>query len=602
MIPTCLMPLANHLWQSTLFAAAAGLLTLAFRNNRAPVRYGLWLAASLKFLLPFALLVGIGARLEWRPPAATPTAPVQLSFLMHQIGQPFDASVPVRAPKPEPRRRNPVPAILAGVWFAGFLASLLPWFNRWRLVRTALRTASRVPVDAPIPVMCTSSRLEPGVFGILRPVLLLPDGLTDQLSPAQFEAILAHELCHVRRRDNLAAAVHMVVEALFWFHPLVWWIETRLLEERERACDEEVLRAERDPEVYAEGILNVCKLYLESPLACMSGVTGANLKRRIEAIMTPQATRNLSAVKKLLLGLAAMAAVAVPIIIGAVDLPFARAQSEPQTTIRAEVVSIKRNTEDPRGFLPIHAEPELRGPQPRGAKLTIGGLPLYFIIARAYQVGFQSPRLSGGPEWIRSERYDIEAIAEQGAIPPSLSPVEREARFRLLLQGILADRFKLIMRRDNKEIPVYTALLGKNGPKMKKSQFEEKDCATEDHPDGAPCHTFQGGRGRGLHSKGATVQDMVEFVENWSDRPIINKSGIEGLYEFETTGWLPFGARPPSDPPPPGTTPSAEELALSDPSTPTLFMIFERLGLKLDPQKAAVETYVIDHVERPTGN
>ena len=61
----------------------------------------------------------------------------------------------------------------------------------------------------------------------------------------QLEAVIAHELCHVRHRDNLIAAIHMFVETVFWFHPLVWWIGKRMVEERERACDEEVLRARR---------------------------------------------------------------------------------------------------------------------------------------------------------------------------------------------------------------------------------------------------------------------------------------------------------------------------------------------------------------------
>jgi uncharacterized protein (TIGR03435 family) len=237
-----------------------------------------------------------------------------------------------------------------------------------------------------------------------------------------------------------------------------------------------------------------------------------------------------------------------------------------------------------------------------GGKLTIRGVPLYFIIARAYHVSFQSPRLSGGPEWIRSERYDIEAVAEKGAIPAGLPAAEREARFGLLLQSVLADRFKLKMRLDDKEAPVYVLAVGKNGPKLQQSKFEEKDCAGPDNKDGAACHSIMGGRGRGLHAKAVTIEDVVEDVENWSDRPIINKTGLQGLYEIDTEGWLPFGARPPAEPPPPGTTPSAETLALSDPATPTLFQIFERLGLKLEPQKAPVGMYVIDHVERPTEN
>jgi beta-lactamase regulating signal transducer with metallopeptidase domain len=91
-------------------------------------------------------------------------------------------------------------------------------------------------------------------------VLLLPEGIADRLAPAQYDAIVAHEmLCHVQRRDNLTGAAHLIVEAIFWFHPLVWWIRARLLEERERACDEAVLQSGSKPQRYAEGILNVYK-------------------------------------------------------------------------------------------------------------------------------------------------------------------------------------------------------------------------------------------------------------------------------------------------------------------------------------------------------
>jgi bla regulator protein blaR1 len=123
-------------------------------------------------------------------------------------------------------------------------------------------------------VMSSSTKLEPGVFGIRKPVLLLPEGIAECLTPEQLEAVLAHELCHFRRRDNLTGAIHMVVETIFWFHPLVWWIRARPVEERERACDDDVLNMVSDARVYAEGILNVCKFYLESPLVCIAGVPG----------------------------------------------------------------------------------------------------------------------------------------------------------------------------------------------------------------------------------------------------------------------------------------------------------------------------------------
>ena len=140
--------------------------------------------------------------------------------------------------------------------------------------------------------------LEPGIFGIARPVLIWPEGISARLDDAHVEAILAHEVGHVRRRDNLFAAIHMLVEAIFWFHPLVWFVGTRLVEEREVACDEEVLESGSAREVYAESILKICEFCVSSPLACVSGVTGADLKKRIVRIMSEGAVRKLDGSRK----------------------------------------------------------------------------------------------------------------------------------------------------------------------------------------------------------------------------------------------------------------------------------------------------------------
>jgi len=321
MMPATLL---NHLWQSTVFAAAAGLLTLALRKNRAPVRYGLWFAASVKFLIPFSLLVTIGSQFEWR--AAPVAARVQFISVVHEVSQPFTPA----APAPLANKASvPIGAstVLPMVWLCGFATVIVGWARQWRRVRRAMCAASPLDLKLPIRAMSSPERLEPGVFGIFRPVLLLPEGIADRLTPAQWQAILAHELCHVRRHDNLTAAIHMLVEAIFWFHPLVWWIGKRMVEERERACDEEVLLSAGDPEVYAEGILNVCKLYVESPLACVSGVTGSNLKQRIRAIMTERVAGDLNFAKKLTLTVAGMAALAAPVVVGVMHAPPLRAQS-----------------------------------------------------------------------------------------------------------------------------------------------------------------------------------------------------------------------------------------------------------------------------------
>ena len=93
--------------------------------------------------------------------------------------------------------------------------------------------------------------------------------------------------------------------------------------------------------------------------------------------------------------------------------------------------------------------------------------------------------------------------------------------------------------------------------------------------------------------------DLAQYVENWTDHPIIDKTGLTDLYNIQTSGWRPFlPVQLPND----GRSPTAEQLAFADPSTPTVFDIFEGLGLKLDLQKAPIETIVLVSVERPSEN
>lgn len=236
---------AAHLWQSTLFGGAACLAALALRRNRAHVRYWVWFAASAKFLLPFSVLVGIGTLAPHR--AATALRPTAWVAAVEEIGQPLVLSAAVETATPAATAaRADLLLVAAALWACGFLAVAAFWLLRWRRVQALQSSARalRLPagLELPVPVMAAPDLIEPGVFGILRPVLLLPEGILEQLDHAQLDAILAHELCHVRRRDNLTATIHMAVQAVFWFHPLTWWIGARLVEERERACDEEVLQ------------------------------------------------------------------------------------------------------------------------------------------------------------------------------------------------------------------------------------------------------------------------------------------------------------------------------------------------------------------------
>ncbi len=342
------MATANHVWQSTLFAGLAAIVVLALRRNHARVRYQLWLAASLKFLIPFSLLIRLGGHLA-TPHRSSETQPA-FYFVIQKVSQPFTQTPSLNqwlAASLLPL----LPGILASLWFCGFVTVIVLTWLRWRRVTAAMRDALPLShgreVDAlrnleriaglgkPIAFCMSTSSLEPGIFGIIRPVLLWPGAISQHLRDAHLEAILAHEVWHVRRRDNLSAAMHMLVEALFWFHPLVWWLGARLIEERERACDEEVLRLGNPPQIYAESILKTCEFCLGSPLPCVSGVTGADLKQRIVHIMREESAMKLTLTRKLLLAAMGIAAVTGPILAGMVKSPQVNAQS-PQASVVAQ--------------------------------------------------------------------------------------------------------------------------------------------------------------------------------------------------------------------------------------------------------------------------
>jgi beta-lactamase regulating signal transducer with metallopeptidase domain len=318
--------LLDHLWQSTLFAGAIALLVPLFRGNRAAIRYGLWFTASVKFLLPFSLLAHVGAALP------APVHPVLSAPALSAIRP---AAVPFAHVAPQfampAAHALPWGLLLAGAWALGMALVLAVWLTRWLRLRGAMQGATEMAMALPVPVKAVASWLEPGLVGILRPVILMPRGIGEKLSPTEMGAILAHELCHLRRRDNLTAAIHMLVEALCWFHPLVWWIGRRLVEERELACDESVLADGNHPRAYAEGILKVCRFYIQSPLACASGVSGADLQLRIRAIMAGRTAADLESGKGLLLGLAALTVLALPLAGGMMT-------SAPMTALARKVV------------------------------------------------------------------------------------------------------------------------------------------------------------------------------------------------------------------------------------------------------------------------
>jgi len=591
-----LAPLANHLWQSTVFAAAVWALTLALRRNRAAVRYWLWLAASVKFLIPFSLLVSIGSQLGWRTaPAIEPT---QWSLVAGQISHPFTAapSVPQVA---VPSASNPLPALLLGIWLCGIAVSIVFWLRCWRQMRAVRCASSPLLMNLPIPVMSSPTRLEPGVCGISNPVLLVPEGITDRLTPAQLDAVLAHELCHVRRRDNLTGAIHMAAETIFWFHPLLWWIRSRLLEERERACDEEVLFPGSEPRVYAEGILNICRFYTESPLVCVSGITGSNLRERIETIMDNGAAVRLNFARRAALAFAGIAALAAPIVVGMMNASAVQAQSTSATKPRFEAAAIKPVSQEG----PDEKRPGLNVRMLPGGRLVAKDVLLRYFIQNAW--GVEPFQISGGPSWIDSAHYDINAKAEGNP---------NNSQMRLMMQALLQDRFKLRLHHETKELPVYELTAANSGIKLQEPK--QGSCISPD-PGAPPSPPVPGqpipcGRVLMMMSSSrvamqggkVSMTELVRVLSNVLGRTVVDKTGFTSTFDvhLEFTPDESLGGAPSPPPSPAAANDSTGPVPSPDVHGTIFVAIQEQLGLKFKSAKGSVDVLIIDSLEKPSAN
>jgi bla regulator protein BlaR1 len=597
--------LGSHLWQSTLFAGAAALLTLAFRGNKAHVRYCLWLTASYKFLVPFALLTGLGSHLQMWTPASVhqiAIAAPQFSYTVDRFSQPLFHQNPL--PANAASTRAWMDLVIPGLWLCGVVNLALTRLRRWRAIRLLVRASIPANIAAPIEIRSSPGLVEPGVVGLMRPVLLLPQGIAQRLTPAEMNAILAHELCHVRRRDNPLACLHMIVETIFWFHPLVWWIGARLLDERERACDEEVVNRGNPPGIYAEAILKVCKLYVESPLVCVSGVTGSDLKRRIESIMRNRRVAGLSLAKKFALGIAGMLALIVPVVIGALNAVWAQEVPDWQTKaggkMAFEVASVKLD----KGYFvppdfPLSAGDAYR---PTGG-LFRASFPLSVYIEFAYKVWpdeGQRRQLSQLPKWVSTDSYRIEARAATG------SPTKDQ--MRLMMQSLLADRFQLASHFETREVPVFALTLvraGKPGPKLI-AHADDPPCGNPGEAPGPGLRGFPPDCGSLvlnnrsgsmlLGSRNITMDVLANSLSVAPlelGRPVIDKTGLKGSFDF-TLQWTAETAGPAaSEPvgPPPETGGPSPLQALRD-----------QLGLKLESARGPVQILVVDRVERPSEN
>jgi uncharacterized protein (TIGR03435 family) len=603
----------RHLLESTLVVVVVWLLTTLLQRSGAGVRYGLWLAASMKFFVPVSALVGLGAALGRIVPARVELGRTFASSAFDSVRFSNPVATMARgASLPTVAQVAPwVGFFAAAVWIIGSAIVIILRYRLWRSVRAALHasapltTLTYLEVPSGVELRSAPGVLEPGVIGWRQPVLLLPDGIDDWLKPEELQAVVAHERCHLRRWDNMTAALHMLTEIVFWFHPAVWVIGARLLAERERACDEAVLAEGHAPTTYARAIVNTCRLYVASPLACVVGVTGSKLTARIEGILRNLAPDPLRGWRK-----AVVVLTFAGLIVGPIGFGVGRAATPIQHTGAAAPGAIPS---DPTADTPTFAAASVRlntsgleagTDRILPGRYTATNLSLAVFIRLAYTPPNRARALepfetAGGPDWLLSDRFDINATAGRDV---------SVADIRAMMRALLSERFQVRTHVEQRTGPVFRmsqVRSGRLGPQLRRS---EMDCATGSVGRGPESVSGVDGRcgffGPALTApinstrayqafRGLTMDEFAVLMSAYLGRPVVNSTGLAGYFD----GDLEFTAEIMLPPPPSGPNP------FDGSSLPSIFSVLpQQLGLRLEQTEGLRQVLVIDHAVHPTAN
>lgn len=324
-----------HLLISTVFAVFVAVIVWIRKADAARFRYCLWLAATLKFAIPTTIFSSFGSWMYHMVPAGAnisniyPASAQVISQLNH-------------AWPPVSGNTNSFALPFVTVWLLGAVAFLTVWMWRFRsqvprsseasadLVAMVSGLSRRMGLRRRIAVRSATDGCDLALYGAFQSVLLVPSNFSGSLNRDELEAVLTHELTHVRRWDNFAAIAVHVITCVFWFHPVLWWIERRLIAERELACDEAVIDQGWSANIYATGILKLCQFHFAELRAGACGFSGSSLHERMERIMSYTPTANDRRTSLILWTLGAILALA-PAIAGFMTAHPVQAQAQQKT-------------------------------------------------------------------------------------------------------------------------------------------------------------------------------------------------------------------------------------------------------------------------------
>jgi uncharacterized protein (TIGR03435 family) len=581
--------LIHFLWQGTAlalpYAAARAILPRASSRTL----YSLACATLLTMIAaPFV---------TWELLTPTPSSDVLVAAAPASgaAAVPSGFTVPVASAAPQSySSAAPFLPYVVGLWLIGSLAFWARLAGGWvvaarmrsMLVRRAppewqarvSELARRAGVSRPVRLLVSAIVQVPTVVGWLRPVILAPVGALAGLPAEHLEALLIHELAHIRRHDYVVSMLQGVAEALLFYHPAVWWVSGHIRAERELCCDDVAVSVSGDVLTYATALTELEGFRPRqewAALAANGGVLAARIARLLGQVRPSPRTLSGPAI-----------AVTGILLLAAAWSLFG--QSE---TPKFEVAAIKPATPDPTYF---------RGIKPvANGRLSVINMPVVLLIQNAY--GLQRYQIIGGPKWTDDDGFNIEAKGETAASRPQVL---------LMLRSLLEDRFQLRFHRETRELPIYALSVAKNGPRLPAPK--EGDCVNTEDPNrpfpilnGArqpPCGSTLVGGGLSKFTMGGGNVPMAEFVRTLAmvlGKPVADHTGITASFDVNLTfardeliptfSFPGRGAAPPIAPNPDGP--------------PGLIAVLQQqLGLKLETSKGPVEVMVIDGVSRPSEN
>lgn len=563
-----LSAVVNSLWQALAVAVLVWLaLKFAPRINAA-TRHAIWWATlGVVMVLPVAPRLIQAMRAH--PQSAVVAAVAPKITATPVTAEPFIVTV-------APGRTARWPLAIFAVWAAILL---------WRMFQVGrsyvyLRGVKRRSVVSPVPLPAIGRRVDllispdivsPMAVGFMRPAIVLPESLLAELAEPERDHVLLHESAHLAKYDDWSNLAMRIMGGILALHPVALWILRRIEREREMACDDWVVARTGSARPYAASLARLVELrQARRGEMLASGLfgSGSRIGDRIEMLLrrgrtfSPRASVGGVIASTLVLGALLLAGSLVPRWI-------AFAQQQPRPAF--EVASIKPG--DPNDQrVGIHLQP--------GGRFTTTNATLKILIAFAYDL--QTHQISGGPKWLETDNFNIEAKADS-TIPISITS-EGGTQIRLTLQSLLAERFKLSVHRENKEGPVYELVVAKGGPKLKRVEPNVE------------IPRLQLGWGR-LTGTAVPVSLVARSLSQRLGRTVIDKTGLSDTYDFDLS-YTPdpsqaagFGPSGPDALPPP------------DPNGPSIFTaVQEQLGLKLESGKGPVEVLVIEHAEKPDAN